>query len=215
MRILVFGDSIAQGFWGIDGGWVERIRRQYDSLSVQDFTRMRPEVFNLGISGDTTRNLLARIESETKVRKGSDPLIVVVAIGTNDDLFESDRQWVNPEEFHANLETIITTLEPLTDAIVFVGNPACDETKTTPVSWGSYYYTNREMQRSEQTMAEVAASHSLAFVPVFEAFKAQLDTANDLLADGLHPNDAGHQFIAERVLPVLNGVVDKVNEQVH
>ena len=210
MRALFFGDSITQGFWGIDGGWVERIRRHYDSRSIQDFDHMQPEVFNLGISGDTTRNLLTRIEAETRVRKGSDPLVVLVAIGSNDDLFESDKQWVRPEEFHSNLETILAILRPLADAIVFVGNPACDEAQTTPVAWGDYHYTNREMQRSEQTMREVAEAHSITFVPIFDAFKARLDAGDSLLQDGLHPNDAGHQFIFERVLPMLDAVVGRL-----
>lgn len=30
MRVLVFGDSITQGFWDTEGGWVERLRKYYD-----------------------------------------------------------------------------------------------------------------------------------------------------------------------------------------
>lgn len=210
MRILFFGDSITQGFWGIEGGWVERIRKHYDSETVKHLDdkivrNTQPEIFNLGISGDTTRNLLVRIEAETKVRKWQeDPLVVVVAIGTNDDLFENDQQWVGPEEFRSNLEKIVDILTPVADTLVLVGNPACDETKATPVSWTDANYTNRKLQRSERTIAGVANKHRLTYVPIFDAFKSKIEEGQILLADGLHPNDLGHQFIADLVLPKLD-----------
>ena len=205
MRILFFGDSITQGFWGIEGGWVERIRKHFDTLAVADLDNSKqPYVFNLGISGDTTRSLLKRIESETSVRIWqNEPIMVVIAIGTNDDLFEASEQWVPPEDFKANLKKIISLLQPITNTIMLIGNPACDESKTTPVSWGDFTYTNKELQRSEATIAEAAKEHGLPYVPIFEEFKQKLDAGADLLADGLHPNDAGHQFIADKVLPKL------------
>lgn len=206
MRILFFGDSITQGFWDSEGGWVERLRKHYDSLALQDLkNNTQPEIFNLGVSGDTTRNLLTRIELETKVRKWpGDPLVVVLAIGTNDDLFKSNQQYVPPEEFQTNLDHIVTMLTPIADHIVLVGNPACEESRTTPVFWGDYHYFNKELQRSEQAVAKVAQEKDLLFVPLFQAFKAKLDSGADLLADGLHPNDAGHEFIATLIRPVID-----------
>jgi lysophospholipase L1-like esterase len=211
MRILFFGDSITQGFWSIDGGWVEKIRKHYDGISMQDLdNNVQPEIFNLGISGDTTRNLLKRIDAEVLARKWKeDPLIVVIAIGTNDDLFESNEQWVKPEEFRTNLEKILSKVSPITTAVMFVGNPACDESKTSPVSWGDFTYTNRELERSEKTIAELANSQGFSFVPIFDGFKTKLDAGEDLLMDGLHPNDAGHKYIADCVLPELDLLIDR------
>src|SRR5438270_8640503 len=101
MRVLVFGDSIAQGFWDTEGGWVATLSKHYTELALKDLrNNKQPGIYNLRISGDTTRSLLARIESETKVRKWpGEPLLVLIAIGTNDDLFESDKQWIPPEQF--------------------------------------------------------------------------------------------------------------------
>lgn len=210
MRIIFFGDSITQGFWSVDGGWVERVRKHYDARVLQGMDSSQPAIFNVGISGDTTRSLLTRIESETKARIWkNDPIIVVIAIGTNDDLFEGSKQWVSPSEFRANLQKIVDILKPLTQNIVFVGNPACDEAKTSPVSWGDFHYTNAELERSEKAVAEVAVTNGLTYIPIFEEFKTRLDNGDDFLADGLHPNDAGHQFIADRVLPILQELVAK------
>ena len=112
MRILFFGDSITQGFWSKEGGWVEIIRKYYDGLALDDLKHNKqPEIFNLGVSGDTTKNLLARIESETKARIWpDDPVVIVISIGTNDDLFEGGKQWITPAEFETNLNAIIDTV---------------------------------------------------------------------------------------------------------
>jgi lysophospholipase L1-like esterase len=49
VRVLVFGDSIAQGFWDSEGGWVERLRKHYNSLALEDLkSNQQPEIFNLG-----------------------------------------------------------------------------------------------------------------------------------------------------------------------
>ena len=59
-------------------------------------------------------------------------------------------------------------------------------------------------------MNEVASMYEISFVPIFEKFKARLDAGDDLLADGLHPNDIGHQHIADAVLPTLDAVINTV-----
>ena len=199
MRILFFGDSITQGLWDTKAGWVGRLREHFDALAMQNLQHnTQPEIFNLGVSGDTTRDLLTRIESETKVRRWeNDPLMAVIAIGTNDGSLL--------DEFKVNLEQIVAIIRPLTETVVLVGNPACDETRTTPVFWGDYSYNNQDLERSEQIIATVAKEHGLPYVPVFQKFKQELDAGNDLLQDGLHPNAEGHQLIADLCKPVLEG----------
>ncbi len=210
MHILFFGDSTTHGLWGKDGGWVQRLRKHYDVLAPQDLQHdQQPTIYNLGILGETTRSLLVRLKAETIARSWpGEQQVAVIAIGTNDGLFEAGEQWVSPQEFERNLESIVEVLKPITDGIVLVGNPACDETRTMPVSWGDYTYTNQEIERSEATIAMIASKHNLPYVPLFAAFKAKLDSGADLLTDGLHPNDAGHQLIADLVGPTLDKLCD-------
>jgi len=205
MRVLVFGDSIAQGFWSVDGGWVEKLRKHYDKLALEDLVNNKqPEIFNLGVSGDTTRNLLARIELETRVRTWhEDPLTVVLAIGTNDELFENNEQAIRPEEFKANVKKILKLVRPLVDKIMFVGNAACDEKLTTPVFWSDIHYTNNQLKNYEDYIKEIAQAEGVPFAPIFERFQAEQQRRN-LLADGLHPNDEGHELIYQIVRPELD-----------
>jgi len=63
MSILVFGDSITWGTADFEhGGWVTR-------LFIELGRDFEIDVYNLGVSGDKTPDLLERFESESKSRR--------------------------------------------------------------------------------------------------------------------------------------------------
>lgn len=195
MRVLVFGDSITQGYWDTEGGWADKLRKHYDELQVADFEKDQPTIFNLGVSADTSEGILARIENETKARTRHANLpIVIVQVGVNDSSLDSDTVQVGLEAYKKNLATIINKMRPLSSKLIFAGLSACDESKTTPVAWGEYYYRNQDIKLYEDAMRTVAAAYSIPFIPVFDAFRVAAEHA-DLLPDGLHPNNSGHQVI--------------------
>ncbi|HKU18400.1 MAG TPA: GDSL-type esterase/lipase family protein [Candidatus Saccharimonadales bacterium] len=205
MRVLVFGDSITQGYWDTEGGWVDRLRKSYDERQVQDLQeRDEPTIFNLGISADNTKNILNRIEAETiaRTRHGILP-IAIVQIGVNDSSTDNGPVQVALDEYKQNLETIIEKMQLLSSKLIFVGLSGCDEAKTTPVVWGNYHYTNEAIKTYEETMAAVAREHDTLYIPVFDAFMQQVKSGANLLPDGLHPNNEGHQLIFEIVRPQL------------
>src|SRR5690606_7564988 len=69
MRVLVFGDSITQGYWAVEHGWVDRVRKYFDARQFEDLGgRDEPTIFNLGISADNSNDILSRIESEVAAR---------------------------------------------------------------------------------------------------------------------------------------------------
>lgn len=207
MRVFVFGDSITQGYWGTDGGWVNCIRKHYDELQFQDLRgRDEPSIFNLGISADTSADVLARIEFETKVRTRPTHQqlpVVIVQIGANDSCVASGQVQVPLEAYENNLTAIIEQMKPLSSQLIFVGSSCCDESQTTPVFWGDYVYTNQSIQAYETKMRQVAAAHNIPFIPVFDAFMSKFKQDNSILPDGLHPDNKGHQIIADIVLPQL------------
>jgi lysophospholipase L1-like esterase len=210
MRILFFGDSITQGFWDTNGGWADKVRKSFDELQVQDFDKDQPKVFNLGISADTSRAVLARIEAETKARTrpGTQP-IVGIQIGTNDACREPAGAIMVPiEDYKINLQKIIEKLRPITANIVFIGLAACDESKTMPVPWGDYHYSNELIKLYEEAMKNVAKAADLPFVSIFDGFTEEMKH-REMLADGLHPNHIGHNYIFSRVLPVIMGLLEK------
>jgi len=77
MNICIFGDSITWGAYDpINGGWVGLLRNYFEKKSEGEI-----EIYNLGISGNTTDGLLKMIENESIPRE---PEVIVLAIGIND-----------------------------------------------------------------------------------------------------------------------------------
>lgn len=197
MRVLVFGDSITQGYWDTDGGWVERIRKHYDALQVTDLEgRDEPTIFNLGISADNSENVLKRIAPEiiARTRHGNLP-IVLIQIGVNDSSTDSmpagESVSLPIDNYEQNLRDIVKKVRPLSSGIVFVGLPACDESRTTPVSWGDYHYTNDAIRAYENKMRDIASELSIPFIPVFDQFKAVVDKGQRFTARRFTPQQRG------------------------
>ncbi len=207
MRVLVFGDSITYGKWDSRGGWCERLREHYDKQAIEETSREFPNVYNLGISGDTTPELLQRFEHETKARvSSSDEFTFVITIGTNDSLTEGpDKPRSTPQKYEQSLDGIIQAAKKYSPRIMFVGLQPCIEAVTTPVSWRNVYYTNERLQSFEKAMRQVCLKNNILHIAIFEAFENKLRAGERLFhPDGLHPSDEGHELIFQLVQPVLD-----------
>jgi len=204
MRVLVFGASITQGFWDTEGGWVQRLRNHYDSLQVKDFSQDQPTIFNLGVSGDSTEELLARFEHETRARVfRQDPLSFVFSIGNNNAREEDGQLYTTPEKYLVDIQQIVEQAREFSNKILFVGLPACDETRTVPVAWRDINYRNNNLWAIEEATRKFCQKESIPHVPIFEKFVDR----PELLADGLHPNNDGHQLIADLVRPSFEKLI--------
>jgi lysophospholipase L1-like esterase len=203
--ILCFGDSITQGFVDPDGGWTQRLRRRLDqdaTIPMGDTTFPAHAVFNLGVSGDTTEGLAARLERELEPRQLGDQSIVVIAVGVNETAFDpvTGRPAHDAERFAATLAELVAAARRHTDRVLLVGLLPCDEARMQPAPWsedGREYYANDRIGQFNQAVRRVAAVTGVALADCFEEVLAGDHTA--LLHDGLHPNGAGHQLLADRI----------------
>ncbi len=202
MRVLIFGDSITQGFWDLDGGWVARLRRTYDKQMIEGVNDDPPTLFNLGVSGDSSDDIVTRFDSEAKARKNSENLAIVFAVGVNDSRTKAGVEFSDTKRYLDNLNQLWQSAKQFTDKLLFIGLTPCVESRTTPVSWGDTGYTNDRIQAFDKTLKDFCEQNNLSFVEVFEPFQAKQQTT-ELLPDGLHPNEAGHQLIADIVGPKL------------
>jgi len=206
MRVLVFGASITQGFWDTQGGWVERLRNYYDKRQLQDlFKNKEPTIFNQGISGDKTTNIISRMANEIEARKWhGEELALVIEIGTNDSYEKNGQFFSSPEEYKERLRQITAIAKKHSNRVMFVGLPSCDEKQTTPAGWDNIYWRNDRLKLFNDCVADICKHEGLPFVPVFEEFEQRSANGEKLFEDGLHPNDAGHQLIFELVRPELD-----------
>jgi lysophospholipase L1-like esterase len=203
MRVLIFGASITQGFWDSKGGWANRLREYYDKKQLEDIEHNdEPTVFNMGVSGDTTKDVLARFKNETKARDRYGECAIVFSVGTNNAAEGEGRIQSSPKEYQEDLKDLVSQAKEFSDKIMFVGLPPCDETRTTPVFWNhGLRYTNKRIAEIDDAMRDFCEQTDIKYVRVRDRFAGH---EKDLFADGLHPNDEGHELIYGAVRPVLD-----------
>ncbi|MDE1856071.1 MAG: hypothetical protein KGH49_02440 [Candidatus Micrarchaeota archaeon] len=199
MQILVFGDSITYGAWDIEGGWVARLRRELDARQLKHPNEYYT-VYNLGISGDTTTDLLKRFWQEATAsyriedENESGEAMIIFDIGTNDFSVLSGVPKANYKEFEQNLRKLSKLAKKLAQRVIFIGRIPCDEEKTMPVSWDpNLCYNNKSSKECDLAIKKFCKANKLEFVDVFDKFAAS--NYKKLLEDGLHPNSKGHKLI--------------------
>lgn len=207
-QILCFGDSITQGYTDEFGGWTQRLRRYFDSRYVSRYNGdLVPshDVFNLGISGDTSTGLLHRMEGEIRPRLLDEQAIIVIAIGTNDSIFRQNGEEVEvtAEHFSQNLERLVTQAKEITGRVILIGLLPCEESKMQPMPWSSSgkSYSNERLSEFNQIVVETANKYE---IPVVDVFASVLKEGPEkYLADGIHPNSEGHTLIAFETQPLV------------
>lgn len=131
-------------------------------------------IINAGRSGDTTASALARIDSAVLAR---DADIVIVFLGGNDLL-----QGVPVQQRITNITSIVQQIRADGAAVILVG-----------VGSGA-------IDPFEGALAGIASQTSSTFVP---AVLDGIFGVSSLMADLIHPNNAGHAIIADRIEPAL------------
>lgn len=212
MRILFFGDSITQGFFDSQGGWVQRLTNDYHMFTLQEFSRpdgMWIGCFNLGISGDTVERVLDRFDDEVKRRETEKGAIVVIAVGINDARMRDNRAFIDEYDFQRHFEKLLQKARKTTNKVMCVGLTAVDESLTDPwpYSSGRNQWSNPRINAFEDIIKQAAMREDIVFVPVHDQFLARLEAGHKLLSDGLHPNDEGHAFIAQLVRVELEKLI--------
>lgn len=133
------------------------------------------QVINAGVSGDTTGDALARIDRDVIAKK---PSIVVVEFGGNDFL-----QKVNFEVTRKNYEEIMLKLSETDAKIVIVS------VRTS--AFGDKYV---EFEK------DLAKKYKAIYV---DNILKGIISDPKLMADSIHPNAAGYQKIAKRLIDIL------------
>lgn len=162
--VLMFGDSLVEGV-GASAG---------QTLPDQLGRLLKVPVLNYGVSGDTTRDALLRLNQAVAQK----PRIAIILLGGNDFLKKIPR-----EETFTNLETIVTAFQTGGAITVVLG------VRSGIVGGGA--------DAEYEALAEETASLYMSDV------LAGLFGRSELMTDALHPNDRGYAKIAERLAPLL------------
>lgn len=141
--------------------------------------RLNITIRNAGVPGNTTRDALLRLDRDVLIFK---PNIVIVFLGGNDVL-----QQIPSTETFGNLKRIIGEIQASGAVVILIGVPSglmgdknADEFKTLADKTGSLYVEN--------ALQGIIGNPKLLF-------------------DEVHPNDAGYMRVADKIAPILEGLV--------
>ena len=199
-RILVFGDSLAYGAWDSEGGWVERLKRMAHGRTIESGGVEKFQVLNLGIGGDTSRKILARMEGEILARQSKSwENILVFSYGVNDERMVGGVSEVSLEELERNTREIIAVARKYADRVVFLEMP---QLPFDEVEFKGKSYSDSRTQEYEARIESVVSELGAEWVPTRGRFE-EAGLENLYAYDNLHPNDAGHEILAKAMAEKL------------
>jgi lysophospholipase L1-like esterase len=190
-RVLIFGDSIT---WGADDqeglGWANRLRKYLQA------TDENIAVYNCGIRGDTTENLLEIFSVEANARRSrKNDELIIFAIGINDSRTLNGQQQVELSKFKANVQALIEQAKVLTSNIIFVGLTRVVDGKS---NWtddrGNLVYTASTVKEYDTALKTLVNENSVNYVEMFDLLED-----SDMPDDGLHPDARGHEKMFNRI----------------
>lgn len=179
--IACFGDSLTAGY-GVDAADSYPARLQ----SLLDKGGYRYRVVNLGISGETTKDGLARVDRVIALH----PAITVVEFGGNDGL-----RGVPVASSRANLDSIVSRLQNSGTAVAMAGI-------TLPPQFGQAY-----IQQFDATYHIVAAKYAVPLYPFL--LKDVWGVNGSIQQDGVHPTAQGCRQVAKNILGFLQPLLKK------
>jgi acyl-CoA thioesterase I len=179
--IACFGDSLTAGY-GVDAADSYPSRLQ----ALLDQAGYHYRVVNLGISGETTKDGLARVDRVLALH----PAITVVEFGGNDGL-----RGVPVASSRANLDAIVDHLRASGTKVALAGI-------TLPPQFGQAY-----IQQFNQTYHVVASKYSVPLYPFL--LQDVWGVSGSIQQDGVHPTAQGCKQVAKNIFGFLQPMLKK------
>jgi len=181
--ILVLGDSLTEGYG------VEK-ENAFPAILETRLRQSRPDitVINGGSSGSTSAGGVRRLKWYARMK----PDLVVLALGSNDGL-----RGVKAAETRRNVDAAIVFGKQRGWKVVLAG-------LKVPPNYGAEYAAD-----FESIYPDLAAKHKVPILPFLLEGVAGEPGLNQ--TDGIHPNEAGHERIAENLFLFLEPLISKPN----
>jgi lysophospholipase L1-like esterase len=210
-RIVTFGDSTTAVRGDVRKVYAQRLAEILSKVKSE----IKFEMINAGVSGHNTNHGRARFDRDVLNKK---PALVIIQFGLNDSCIDVHRGKTGPRVpqavYEQNLVYFIQSLrERKSRVILMTPNPA-RWTEQLKATWGRPPYdTNDPMgfnllnRRYAESVRRIAQEMDVPLVDVYQLFVNyhQKDgcSMDDLLLDGIHPNDRGHRLITGAILRLL------------
>ena len=210
MKILFQGDSVTDA--GRDRSQSADMGEgypRYASAMIQDsYPDTEFEFVNLGISGNRTEHLVARLESDfIEVQ----PDIVSIMIGINDvwHHYEHDLVETTDEQFEANYRLILDNIKSRTNARILLIQPFLLDSVVP-----SRGILCEELARKQEIIRKLVDEYADAYLPLDEVLHTEADEEPAYYsADGVHPTPDGACYIGEAYLRAIVPLIELLSKE--
>ena len=175
-------------------------------------TGERCELYNFAKPGEPISFVLDTYKYQFEKYKRNGKVIILVSTGGNNSKAENepDNFVSTPEQYHDEMFQLLTELKKNADAVMFVGTGTVDESKTqpkfNPLTGEKSYFSNARRALFEKILSQICMEIGITFIQTEIENKEWIEKY--LSSDGLHPNQAGHQLIADKIWTFLVPLLD-------
>lgn len=199
-HIIVFGHSIAQGYWDEKGGWVQRLREYLDERYLEnkdeDYGDFYYEVFNLGVSGEDSGDILERFEAELKPRVYSEDDIVIFHLGINSTHILPNGEFRKDEdEFRNEIKELVKIANEEVENVLIVGEGYIGDIEYSPGS--EKKVKDERLEKFEEIKRDICKKENITYVDIRGSYTREM--WKNKLEDGFHPNSDGHRVIYNKL----------------
>ncbi len=170
-KLVIIGDSITEGYGLSKEKAYPAVLEKMIQKSGHNY-----KVINGGISGSTTSSAMSRLTWFLR----SKPDMIILALGANDGL-----RGIKVDVSKANLEKFIEKCQQVKVKVVIAG-------MQVPPNYGEEYG-----KAFRQMYKDIISKYKIPSIPFLiegVAGKAELN-----IEDGIHPNEKGHEIVAQNV----------------
>jgi lysophospholipase L1-like esterase len=174
-------------------------------------------VVNAGFPGNTTQHARARLQKDVLDRQ---PSLVIVQFGINDSAVQvnADPPAKGPavplEKYQDNLREIVRAVRKNGSRVILMTPNSMRWTPKFREFYGKPPYKpddpdgfNVVLKDYAEAVRKLAREERVPLVDVYAAFEAhgkqEGQSVDELLTDGMHPNDKGHRLVADLLHPAI------------
>lgn len=207
IKLLFQGDSIT------DAG---RNREDYHDLGygypkyaatylAERFTDVEFEFIDLGIGGNQTKDLVARLDSDFV---DIQPDVVSILIGINDVWHHAeDRSWIEDDVFEERYRTVLEALKTKTNAKIMIMEPFL-----IPVEDKLFFRV--DLAPKIEIIRKLAREYADVYMPT-DGLLASAYTCKEptyFAADGVHPTEAGADYIGKLYVDYIAPIIEDLKK---
>lgn len=205
MKILFQGDSITD--WGRDRNDIHNLGNGYPKYAAkflaEKYTDIDFEFIDLGISGNQTKDLVARLDTDFI---DIQPDIVSILIGVNDTWHHAEQKdWIPNEVFEERYRTVLTAIKEKTNAKIMMMEPFLIPTEDKA-------FFREDLAPKIEIIRKLAREFADIYLPT-DGLLASAFIGDDPLsyaADGVHPTAKGAEFIGMLYCEYISDIIDSI-----